>query len=84
MLSTVGQRFASMVLQGVRRVEPLERKLVGMSERRKQEVAQEEQRILRDLREAKKATKLAERERIEPVSCLSDNDFLSLYGEDFE
>jgi hypothetical protein len=84
MLSNVGQRFASMMLQGVRRVEPLERKLVGMSERRKQEVAHEEQRVLRDLREAKRATKIAERERVEPTSHLSDNDFLSLYGEDFE
>lgn len=81
MLSQVGQRFASMVLQGVRRVEPLERKIIGANEERKRELELEEQRLLKELRDLRRETKAATQAQ---PNHLSDNDFLSLYGEDFE
>lgn len=85
MLSQVGQRFASMVLQGVRRVEPLERKIVGASEERKREVDLEEQRLMGELRKQQKETRKEKKAtQIESSLSLSDSDFLFLYGEDFE
>jgi hypothetical protein len=78
MLASMGQRLAGMVIQGVKRSSSVDRLVDSLP-------TEEEKEQANQLNLAKEARVKAEEERVmkELNTRISDDDILSLYGEDF-